>query len=155
VPPQAEKRSSSRARSRASASSRLTPRVRTTEVNRLALSRECMPTSTFSSVVMFLNRRMFWKVRPTPRDVIAWRLAGHVLAEEAHRPARRLVDAREHVEERRLARPVRPDQRHHLAARDDEVDVVHRDEAAELLAEALRDEDVVVVGHQSPAWVTS
>jgi len=35
------------------------------------LSRECMPTSTFSRAVMFWNRRMFWKVRPMPRSVIA------------------------------------------------------------------------------------
>ena len=37
----------------------------------LPFSRECMPTSTFSSAVMFWNRRMFWNVRPTPRSVIA------------------------------------------------------------------------------------
>ena len=33
--------------------------------------RVCLPTRTFSSAVMFWNRRMFWKVRPTPRWVIA------------------------------------------------------------------------------------
>ena len=30
-----------------------------------------MPTSTFSSAVMFWNSRMFWKVRPMPRCVKA------------------------------------------------------------------------------------
>ena len=34
--------------------------------------RECIPTSTFSSAVMFWKRRMFWNVRPMPRSVIAW-----------------------------------------------------------------------------------
>ena len=36
------------------------------------LRRECMPTSTFSRAVIRLKRRMFWKVRPMPRSVIAW-----------------------------------------------------------------------------------
>ena len=35
------------------------------------LRRECIPTSTFSRAVMFWKSRMFWKVRPTPRSVIA------------------------------------------------------------------------------------
>ena len=30
-----------------------------------------MPTSTFSSEVMYSKRRMFWKVRPTPSFVMA------------------------------------------------------------------------------------
>src|SRR6266496_417976 len=34
-----------------------------------ARMRGCWPTSTFSSAVMFANRRMFWKVRPIPRAV--------------------------------------------------------------------------------------
>ena len=53
------------------------------------------------------------------------------------------VDPGEHVEERRLARAVRSDQRDDRAARDREVDVVGRDEPAELLAHLLRDEQVV------------
>ena len=137
---------SSSARARAAASSRFTNGVRMIELKRFACMRECMPTSTFSSAVMFWNRRMFWKVRPMPRDGDrVRRLAGDVLAEEHDRPGRRLVDAGEHVEERRLAGAVRPDQRDHLAARHGEVDVVHRDEAAELLAHVLRDEEVAVV----------
>ena len=35
-----------------------------------AWSRQCMPTSTFSSAVISWNRRMFWKVRPMPSFVI-------------------------------------------------------------------------------------
>ncbi len=35
-------------------------------------SRECIPTSTFSSTVMLPKRRMFWKVRAIPRAVIWW-----------------------------------------------------------------------------------
>ncbi len=46
----------------------------------------------------------------------------------------RHVDAGEHVEEGRLAGAVRADQANDRPARDREVDVVHRDEAAELLA---------------------
>ena len=50
-------------------------------------------------------------------------------------PARgRLVDAGQDVEEGRLAGAVRADQADDRAARDREVDVVHGDEAAELLA---------------------
>ena len=33
--------------------------------------RECIPTSTFSSAVMFWKSRMFWNVRPMPRAVMA------------------------------------------------------------------------------------
>ena len=67
-----------------------------------------------------------------------WRLTGHVFVREDHAPRRRPVDAREHVEERRLAGAVRTDQADDRAARDGEIDVVDRDEAAELLTERLR-----------------
>src|SRR3954452_16732051 len=63
--------SSSRARSRASRSSRFTPGVRRTAWKRFPLSLTCMPTSTFSSAVMLWKRRMFWNVRPMPRSVNA------------------------------------------------------------------------------------
>ena len=112
-------------------------------------SRQCMPTSTFSSAVICAKRRMFWNVRPIPSAVIACGgMPGDLGPVEHDRARRRLVDAREQVEERRLAGAVRPDQRDDRAARDREVDVVGRDEAAELLAE-LRDHDEVVGGHQS------
>src|SRR5207244_2858143 len=64
-----EKSSSARARSRASFSSRRTRGVRTIASNSVPFSRTCMPTSTFSSAVMFWNKRMFWNVRPIPRCV--------------------------------------------------------------------------------------
>src|SRR5579864_1813646 len=88
------------------------------------------------------------------------RLAGDVLAEKGNPARRRSVDAGEHVEEGRLPGAVRPDQRDDLATRDDEVDVVDGDEAAELLAELLRDKDVValtpvLVLVHVPSWVTS
>jgi len=35
-----------------------------------APTRACMPTRTFSTAVMLRKRRMFWKVRQTPRAVI-------------------------------------------------------------------------------------
>ena len=81
---------------------------------------------------------MFWNVRPMPRCVNACGgLPGHVLAREDHAARGRLVDAGEHVEERRLAGAVRPDQADDRALRHREVDVVDGDEAAELLAEPL------------------
>ena len=71
-------------------------------------------------------------------------------AVEHDRAGRRHVDAGDLVEERRLAGAVRPDQRDDRAARDREVDVVGRDEAAELLPHLLGDEEVVRLGaHQS------
>src|SRR5581483_761747 len=65
----------------------------------------------------------------------------HVLAGEEDGARRRLVDAGQHVEERRLARAVRADQADDRAGGDAEVDVVDRDEAAELLAQALGAKD--------------
>ena len=49
--------------------SRLRPGVRRTERMMPPLIRECMPTSTFSRLVIVGKRRMFWNVRPTPRCV--------------------------------------------------------------------------------------
>ena len=75
---------------------------------------------------------------------------------EDDRARRRHVDARDLVEERRLAGAVRPDQRDDRAARDREVDVVRRDEPAELLPHLRRDEQVVDGGlHQSSLWSRS
>ena len=62
------------------------------------------------------------------------RFAGDVRAVEDDPAAGRLVDPGEHVEERRLAGAVRADERDDRAGRNVEVDVVHSDEAAELLA---------------------
>ena len=70
-------------------------------------------------------------MRRPPRDVLAGEL------DDARG---RLVDAREHVEERRLACAVRPDQRDDRALRNREVDVVHGGEPTELLAQCSRRE---------------
>jgi len=72
------------------------------------------------------------------------RLAGQVVAVEEDLARGRPVDPREHVEERRLARAVRPDQADDALPRDREVHVVHRDEAAELLSHGRRDQDVAL-----------
>ena len=63
------------------------------------------------------------------RQLFARRLAGDVLATEDDSSRGRLVDTGQHVEEGRLARPVRTDQRDDRPGRDREVDVVGRDEA--------------------------
>ena len=106
-----------------------------------------MPTSTFSSAVMFWNSRMFWNVRPMPRCVIlCGGLPGRCRRPSKNdEPRRRLVDAGEHVEERRLAGAVRADQADDRALGNGEVDVVDRDEAAELLAQPLRLEQRLAV----------
>ena len=60
----------SAARARASCAASSSRRRRGVESNasiRFVFSFVCMPTSTFSSAVMFWNRRMFWNVRPTAR----------------------------------------------------------------------------------------
>ena len=64
------------------------------------------------------------------------RQAGDVAAVEQDLAGRRRVDARQHVEERGLAGAVGADQADDRPARDDEVDVVARHQAAELLAHA-------------------
>src|SRR5207248_5538501 len=77
------------------------------------------------------------------RDRVRW-LPGHVMAVEDDPPRGRLVDAREHVEEGRLAGAVRPDQRDDRPARDGEVDVVRGDQTAEHLPDPRRDEQVLL-----------
>src|SRR5262249_39349319 len=74
-----------------------------------------------------------------------------VFALELDEAARRLVDAGEHVEERRLPGAVRADQAHRRLPRDREVDVVDGEQSAELLTQHLRDENVVL--HASTSWI--
>jgi ABC-type branched-subunit amino acid transport system ATPase component len=62
---------------------------------------------------------------------------GHVIAVEEHETRRRLVHAGEHVEERRLAGAVRPDEADDRGARHVEGHIVDRDEAAELLPQPI------------------
>src|SRR5439155_6636130 len=71
----------------------------------------------------------------TPLGRRVRRLAADVLTVEDHASPGRLVHAGDHVEERRLPGPVRPDQAHDAAGGDDEVDVVDSDQSAELLPE--------------------
>ncbi len=55
------------------------------------LSRECIPTRTFSSAVMFGNRRMFWNVRPSPATTMS---LGRALRKIPNRARKPLVPAR-------------------------------------------------------------
>ena len=80
--------------------------------------RQCMPTSTFSSTVIWLNRRWFWKVRASPSAVMA--CGGRPVSSclpcvEADAAAGRPEEAGDDVEEGGLARAVRPDQADDLA----------------------------------------
>jgi hypothetical protein len=68
-------------------------------------------------------------------------LAADVLAVEDHSPVRGLVDARDHVEERRLPGTVRTDEADDRPERDREIDVIDGDQPAELLAESNRLEE--------------
>ena len=85
-----------------------------------------------------------------------WRRTGDVPAVEDDAARGRLVDAGDHVEERRLAGAVGPDQAHDGALRDREVDVVDRDQAAELLSQRVDlEQEVAHPGPSSGAWRTS
>ena len=78
------------------------------------------------------------------------RQPGNLRPVEEDRAGRRVIDAGDLVEERRLAGAVRADQGDDPAARDREVDVVRGDQPAELLADLRRHEEVVDHGaHQS------
>ena len=119
--------------------------VRRIEPKMPPLSRQCMPTSTFSSAVICANSRMFWNVRPMPSSTIACGGLPTTSVAVEHDRARTSGTYTPviMVEERRLAGAVRPDQGDDRAARDREVDVVGRDEAAELLPHVLGDEQIV------------
>ena len=76
------------------------------------LIRACMPTWTFSSAVIVRNSLMFWNVRAMPAFVTrSGRLAVMSLPSKSDLAGRRLVEAGQAVEERRLAGAVGPDQR--------------------------------------------
>jgi hypothetical protein len=66
---------------------------------------------------------------------------------EEHGARGRLVDAGDRVEEGGLAGAIRADQADDRPARDDEVHVVDRDQASELLPDLNRLEDVSVLCH--------
>ena len=79
--------------------------------NQRPLSRWWRPTSTFSSAVMLPNSRMFWKVRADaePDDLVGL-APGQLRAVERDLTLGRDVQAGDHVEERRLAGAVGPDE---------------------------------------------
>jgi hypothetical protein len=76
-----------------------------------------------------------------PRDVLLETVAGDVRAVEPDPPLGRGLDARDQVEQRRLARAVRADHADELARRHLEGDVVDGDEVAKALGQPLDRED--------------
>ena len=131
----------------AACSSRSIFGVRRTESHQWLPRWTFRPTRTLSSTDMAPNSRMFWKVRPMPIAVTSCGFFERTLplacgrerlVVECDLPGRRNVVPGDHVEERRLAGAVRPDERHDGAARDIEVDVVDSGQPAELLRHATR-----------------
>ena len=95
---------------------------------------------------MLRNRRSVWNVRaiPRPRDLVRLE-AGDALAVEDDVATGRLVDARDQVEQRRLAGAVRADHADDLAPVDVEIEIVDDLEAAEGHRDALQIEEPVVL----------
>ena len=118
--------------------SRVSVRARITRLDGLVVLDERRPARMTRAGQIDLRIHL----RPLALGDRVGRFARQVVAVEDHLARSRLVDAGEHVEERRLAGAVRADQRHDRAARDREVDIVGRDEPAELLAHALGDDEV-------------
>ena len=86
----------------------------------------------FSRTVSPRNERLCWKVRAIPARPPPVRApAGHVPFVQVDGAGGRDVEAREHVDERRLAGPVRPDQADDLVPVQLERDVVQRLHARE------------------------
>ena len=101
-----------------------------------------------SASVMLWNGRGSWKLRASPRCVRSMR--GEPvdrLAVEVHRAGLVLQRAADAIDQRALARAVRPDQAEPLARLHLEVDAVERDEAAEALADIV---DVQQRAHGCP-----
>src|SRR5215510_4362946 len=78
------------------------------------------------------------------------RQAGDLTSIEADVAHGRHVQARDHVEERRLARAVRADHREHLALADGEAHLRERRQGAEALRDAIDLEDYAVARHRRP-----
>ena len=111
----------------------------------------CMPTCTFSIDVIVRNSLMFWNVRAMPALVTrSARLAVMSCAVEDDPAGRRPVEAGEAVEERRLARAVRADERDDRLLGHAERDVVDRDEAAEDLRDVRGLEQGAAAAVESP-----
>ena len=90
------------------------------------------PTITFSSTVRRGKSARFWNVRAMPRRAMPWAgTSSRSVPSKRTLAARRLVDAADDVEQRRLAGAVRPDQPTDLAGLDREGQLVQRHDAAE------------------------
>ena len=90
-------------------------------------------------------RHLELDAHPAPDPQVRLQLRD-VLALEEYRARRRRIGAQDQLEERALARAVRPDQAAQLALLDREVDTVDRAQAAEVLLEPARLQDR---GHRS------
>jgi hypothetical protein len=79
----------------------------------------------------------------------------HVFAEKGDRSHRRGMRAGEHVQQRRLAGAIGPDDADRIARPDTEVDAVEHDERAELLLHSAGRQKRVIGLHASfaPAWL--
>ena len=99
-------------------------------------SRACPPSSTLASTVASGCSTGCWNVRATPEvGQPVRRRPQHVGAVEAGPSRPRAGKARDAVEQRGLAGPVRPDQAADLAGGDGEVDAVERAQPAEVQAQ--------------------
>src|SRR5262249_49885285 len=94
----------------------------------------------FGADAEILAHREFWKdlsdlkgSRHAETDAPMSGNHGHVAAVKEDFSSSRRKEAAEQVEERRLARAVRPDNRAQLAAGDAKRNITHRDQAAEAL----------------------
>ena len=101
--------------------------------------RPMIASSTLSRTVSFGKRLVTWNVRAMPSAVRRW-LAQPVTSSPKSRtcPAVARQDAGDDVEQRRLARAVRADDRLAVAREDLQVDVLDRVQAAEALRQALQ-----------------
>ena len=85
----------------------------------------------FSSTVIPSKSSRLWKERPSPSTALAADQAVTSAPSSRDSSGKRLGEAGERVDQRRLARAVRPDQPEHLARSDRERHVVHRVDHAE------------------------
>ena len=116
-----------------------------------AWSRQCSPTSTLSSTLMFWKSRIDWKVRAIPRPTMAWGRRPTRLAPSSRiSPWSGREQPRDEVEEGRLARPVRADEADDAARRDHQLHVAHRHEAPEAPRQTAHLEDGRPAGGRRP-----
>ncbi len=126
------------ARAWASASSLWNLRVRISASAIVCRKRGYMPTSTFSMTVIAPNRRIFWKVRAMPSEVI-WSERSPTSGCPSKRivPSSGLYRSGQGVEEGRLAGPVGTDDADDLALFQHEIHAVDRLQPAKALGNSL------------------